>query len=387
MVKVLEIRADLDSLLASQVKKAGTTDPLLMGVMVNRQGELCTLTTFDGISSTTITGRDWGQSIPEGGFVLPPAFANLIRTLDKEAEVTIEKVKTGQVKVKQGSSKWRFPMSLQTESFYPMGEEILSNQVDCTLIEFESDLLREAILNVFPSIGKEYTALCCAQFILKPLAGELIAIATDNKRSTLWKAINVKYPDLPLPEYQFIMPGSKLLALAKFLKDTEKIQVHFTNSIAVFESLEAKTSLTIRLLDSKYPPVLKLLEIPFSAGYTISPKDFLACLKRIKILLPENKLGAINPIDLKFENDNVKITNKSDLFTENLACKNLDLEGIDNPSVFESRLNVNYINEALSILTGKECDMKLHSNIVSVASTTLMGSVTHFIATVAREEN
>jgi DNA polymerase III sliding clamp (beta) subunit (PCNA family) len=354
---------------------------------VNRQGEVCTLTTFDGISSTTITGRDWGQSIPEGGFVLPATFANLIRTLDKASEVAIEKVKTGQVQVKQGSSKWRFPMSLQTESFYPMGEEILSNRVACTSIEFESDLLREAILNVFPSIGKEYTALCCAQFILKPQAGELIAIATDNKRSTLWKAVNVKYPDLPLPEYQFILPGSKLLALAKFLKDTEKIQIHFTNSIAVFESIEAKTSLTIRLLDSKYPSVLKLLEIPFAAGYTLAPKEFLACLKRIKILLPENKLGAINPIDIRFKNDNVTITNKSDLFTENLACKSLDVEGIKNPSVFESRLNVNYIDEALSILTGKECDIKLHSNIVSVGCNTLAGSVTHLIATVARETN
>src|SRR4028118_2257891 len=202
-----------------------------------------------------------------------------------------------------------------------MGEEILLNRVACTSIEFEGDLLREAIVNVYPSIGKEYTAMCCAPFILKPLAGELIAIATDNKRLTLSKAINVKYPDLPLPEYQFILPGSKLLALAKFLKDTERIQVHFTNSIAVFENIEAKTSLAIRLLNSKYPPVLKLFEIPFVAGYTIEPKEFLACLKRIKILLPENKLGAINPVDLRFENSNVKITNKSDLFTEILSCK------------------------------------------------------------------
>jgi DNA polymerase III sliding clamp (beta) subunit (PCNA family) len=390
MIKISEIRADLDSLLASQVKKAGTTDPLLMGVMVNRQGELCTLTTFDGISSTTITERDWGQSIPEGGFVLPAAFANLIRTLDKEAEVTIEKVKTGQVQVKQGSSKWRFPMSLQTESFYPMGEEILSNRVACTSIQFESDLLREAILNVFPSIGKEYTALCCAQFIIKPKVGELIAIANDGKRSTAWKAVavNVKYPDLPLPEYQFILPGTKLLALAKFLKDTEKVEVHFTDSLAIFENVETKTSVTIRLLDGKeYPQVLKLFTIPFVTGYSLAPKEFLTCLKRIKILLPENKLGAINPVDLRFENDRVKITNKSDLFTEILTCKNLEIEGVENPSVFESRLNFEYINGALSILTGKECDMKLHSNIVSVASTTLMGSVTHFIATVAREEN
>lgn len=384
MAKVSEIRADLDSLLASQVKKAGTTDPLLMGVMVNRQGKLSSLTTFDGISCTTIRDRDWGESIPEGGVVLPAAFANLIRTLDKTSEVVIEKVKTGQVQVKQGSSKWRFPMSTETESFYPMGEEILSNRVACTSIEFESDLLREAILNVFPSIGKEYTALCCAQFIIKPQAGELIAIAYDSKRSTAWKAVNVKYPDLPLPEYQFILPGTKLLALAKFLKDIEKVEVHFTDSLAIFESVKTKTSFTVRLLDGKeYPPVLKLFDIPFTAAYTIAPKEFLTCLKRIKILLPENRFGTINAIDLTFENDNVKITNKSDLFTENLACKNLDIEGMENSSVFESRLNVNYIDEALSILTGKECDMKLNSSIISVTCNTLAGSVTHFIATVA----
>src|SRR4028119_429990 len=229
MVKVSKIKADLDSLLASQVKKAGSTDPLLMGVMVNRQGKLSTLTTFDGISCTTIQDRDWGELIPEGGFVVPAGFTSIFKMLDKEAEVQVAQTKKGQIEVNQGSSKWRFPMSLQTESFYPMGEEILLNRVACTPIEFEGDLLREAIVNVYPSIGKEYTAMCCAQFILKPLAGELIAIATDNRRLTLSKAINVKYPDLPLPEYQFILPGSKLLALAKFLKDTERIQVHFTN--------------------------------------------------------------------------------------------------------------------------------------------------------------
>lgn len=383
MVKVSEIRADLDALRASQVTKAGGTDPLLMGVMVKRQGELCTLTTFDGISSTTLTDRDWGQSIPEGGFVLPAEFANIFKMLDKGVEITIEKVKTGQIQIKQGASKWRFPMSLDTESFFSIGEEILSSQVACTSIEFESDLLREAVLSVYPSIGKEYTALCCAQFIMKPNAGELIAIANDSKRSTVWKAINVKYPQLPLPEYQFLIPGGKLLALAKFLKNTEKVEVNFTHAVAVFDSVETKTSFTIRLLkEENYPPVLKLFEIPFSAGYTIAPKEFLTCLKRIKILLPENRLAVIKPIELRFENGNVEITNKSDLFTEILPCKSLDIEGVETPLVFESRLNIDYINGALSILTEKECDIKLHSNIVSISSPTLGGTVTHFIATV-----
>lgn len=385
MVKVSEIKSDLETLRASQVTKAGSTDPLLMGVMVTRKEELCTLTTFDGISSTTLTGRDWGQSIPEGGFVLPAGFASIFRMLDKGAEVQISKVKTGQIEVKQGASKWRFPMSIKTESFFLMGEEILSSQVASTSIEFEGDLLREAILNVFPSIGKEYTALCCAQFIIKPEAGELIAIANDSRRSTVWRAVNVKYPDLPLPEYQFIIPGSKLLALAKFLKDTEKVEVHFTHALAVFESVETKTSFTVRLLDGKeYPPVLKLFEIPFVAGYTIAPKEFLTCLKRIRILLPENKLLVVNPIDLTFENNNVKITNESDLFTENFPYEVLEIEGTETPSVFESRLNIDYINGALSILTGKECDIKLQSSIVSIGSNTLAGSVTHFIATVSK---
>jgi DNA polymerase III sliding clamp (beta) subunit (PCNA family) len=388
MVKVSEIKVDLDSLLASQVRKAGTTDPLLMGVMVNRQGKLSTLTTFDGISCTTIRDRDWGELIPEGGFVVPAGFANIFKMLDKEAEVTIEKVKKGQVQVKQGSSKWRFPMSTEIESFYPMGKEILSNRAACTSIEFEGDLLREAILNVYPSIGKEYTTLCCAQFIIRPQSGELIGIAFDSKRSTVWKAVNVKYPDLPLSEYQFILPGTKLLALAKFLKDTEKVEVHFTDSLAVFESIKTKTSFIIRLLNGKeYPPVLKLFCTPFTAGYTIASKEFLACLKRIKLLLPENRFVAINPVDLSFENNNVKITNKSDLFTEVLACKSLDVEEIENPSVFESRLNFEYLNGALSILTGKECDVKLHSSLALISSNTLAGSVTHFIATVAKETN
>lgn len=383
MVKVSEIKGDLDTLRASQVTKAGSTDPLLMGVMVNRQGELCTLTTFDGISCTTIRDRDWGALIPEGGFVLPAEFAQLFKELEKDAEVVIAKVKNSQVEVKRDKSKWCFPMSSDTTAFYPIGEDIISNKVASTSVYLDGELLKEAIVNVFPSMGEESTALCCAEFILNPQARELTVAATDLRRTTIWKAVNVKYPDLPLPEYRLLIPGQKLLALAKFVKDSPELQISFTESVIIFESPSLKTLIALRLLnDRDYPPVLNLFKLPLSAGYTIVPKDLIKAIKRVRVLLPSHKLSLAPTLLLKFENDNIQISHESELFLENVPYKMLEIEGQQHPKSFESALNIDYLNKALTPLTGTECDIKLHSNIVAVTSNALGGFVTHFIATV-----
>lgn len=388
MVKVIEIKTDLETLKASQVSKAGGSDPLLMGVMVKREGQFCNLTTFDGISSTTLTARDWGQSIPEGGFVLPAGVGNIFRMLSKGAEVQISKVKTGQIEIKQGASKWRFPMALDTSAFYPIGEDIINNKVESTSINIDGELLKEAITNVYYSIGKEHTALCCAEFIFNLKDSEFIAIATDSRRTTIWKAVNVKLPPLPLPEYRVMLPGQKLLALGKFVKDCSEVQLSFTDSVIVFENHALKTSLSIRLLDGKgYPPALNLFKLPLSAGYTIEPKEMINALKRAKVLLPENKLALNSTLLLRFESENIRISHECDLFVENVSYKPLPLEGIEQPDSFDIALNLDYLNAALTPLTGKNCDIKLHSNIALISSDTLGGSVTHFIATVGKKNN
>lgn len=386
MVKVSEIKADLETLKAS-VSKAGATDPLLMGVMVNRQRELCTLTTFDGISATTLTGRNWGLSIPEGGFVLPGGFANIFKMLNKDAEVQISKVKTGQIEIKQGSSKWCFPMSLNTSGFYPMGEDIIKGQVESISVTLDGDLMKEAIASVFYSIGKESTNFCCAEFVLNVKDSELIAVATDIRRATLWKAVNVKFPTLPLPEYRILIPGQKLLALGRFVKDCADVQVSFTNSVIVFENTALKTSLSIRLLSGEgYPPVKSLFEIPPTAGYTIEPKELISAIKRAKILLPDNKFAQDNSLILTFENENIRISHECDLFVENVSYKPLPIEGIQQPELFDIALNIDYLLAALSPLTGKNCDLKIQEKSAAmISSETLGGSVTHFIALVHKK--
>lgn len=386
MVKVSEIKADLETLRASQVTKPNGSDPLLMGVMVNRQGELCDLTTFDGVSSTSLTGRNWGQSIPEGGFVLPAGIASIFKMLNKDAEIQIAKVKTGQIEIKQGASKWRFPMSLNTSAFYPIGKDIIDSKVESTSINLDGELLKEAITNVYYSIGKEHTALCCAEFIFNIKDSEFIAVATDSKRTTIWKAVNVKFPALSLPEYRIMIPGQKLLALGKFVKECSEVLLSFNHSVMVCENPAMQTSLSIRLLDGRgYPPALSLFSLPLSAGYTIEPKELINALKRAKVLLPENKLAQDNTLLLRFESENIRISHECDLFVENVSYKPLPIEGIEQPKLFEIALNLDYLNAALAPLTGKNCDLKLHSNVALISSDTLGGLVTHFIATVGKK--
>jgi DNA polymerase III sliding clamp (beta) subunit (PCNA family) len=388
MVNVEQIKSDLELLKTSQVTKGGiSTDPLLQGVKVDRTGKLSKLTTFDGASSTTLIDRDWGDAIPEGGFVLPNAFSQLLTRLDKNTEIEIVHTKKGQLEVKQNKSKWKFPMSLDCSAFSSVGDRIINGDIISTAFSIDGDLLREALLNVFPSLGKDYSTLCSAQIILSPLTREFTAIATDLKRSTVWKADNFNYPALPLPEYSLILPGNKLLPLSKFLKNCDKIEVLFTNSIAVFNCKDKNNSLSLRLIDSeKYPPVRKLFELPLEAGYNVNPKEFLDSLKRIKVLLPDSKLALDNTLDLRIEDENILISHKSDLFTENVACKVLELEGVTAPKLFQGRLNLDYLKGALSLLSGSNCEMKLHSTLCAIASTTLGGTITHFIATVSKQE-
>lgn len=386
MVNVAEIKADLDLLKASQVSKSGASvDPLLQGIKVARSGQLSTLTTFDGVSCTVLSDRDWGEGIPEGGFVLPPGFAQIFKILKKDADVQIVHKKKGQIEIKQGKSVWKFPMSLDCSAFHTVGESIIDGSIVSTCIPIDGDLLREALVNVFPSIGKDYTSLCSAQVILSPKTRKLTAVSTDLKRSTVWQTIDFKYPDLPLPEYTLILPGNKLLALSKFLKGCDKIDVYFTDALAVFECKDNNNSFSVRLIDSaNYPPVLKLFELPFEAGYTVNPKELLNSLKRVKVLLPESKLGLDNTLCVQFEDGNMAISHDSDLFTENVDYEVLELAGVTAPSRFEGFLNLDYLTGALSLLSGSSCELKLHSTLCGISSTTLGGTVTHFIATVSK---
>lgn len=392
MVSVAKIKDDLKLLRASQVTKGGTsTDPLLQGIKVQRWGKLSALTSFDGVSCTTLSDRDWGEAIPEGGFILPAGFSQILNRFDNNADIEIVHTKKGQVEVKQGRSSWKFPMSSDCSAFYSIGDPIINGDIVSTAFFIDGDLLREALINVLPSLGKDYSAvcsLCSVQLILSPLAREFTAVATDLKRSTVWKAVDFDYPTLPLPEYSLILPGNKILALANFLKNCDKIVVSFTDSMAIFDCKDKKNSFALRLIDSvNYPPVRKLFELPFEAGYTVQPKELLDSLKRIKILLPDSNFGLDNTLSLRFEADNILISHVSDLFTENVACKVLELEGITAPAVFQGYLNLDYLKGALSLLSGSNCEIKIHSTLCAIGSETLGGTITHFIATVSRKEN
>lgn len=166
------------------------------------------------------------------------------------------------------------------------------------------------------------------------------------------------------------------------------MELYFSEAVAVFESPSAQTSISVRVLDGRqYPPVSNLLSLPFGAGYTVEPKELLNSLKRIKILLPENKLVANNNLMLKFENENIQISHECDLFVENVPCKVLPMEGSEPPLISETCLKLDYLNAALSRLVGSECDLKLNVAMAAISSNTLGGSVTHLIATVGKKTN
>lgn len=388
MVKVSEIKADVEALKASQHTKAEGGEPLLKGFKVSRTGKLTELTSYDGTSCTVLHDRDWGTEIPEGGFVLPAAVVQILRTIDKQAEITLLCKKKGQIEIKQGSSKWKFPMSLDTSNFLDISKTVMSESSNSICLSVDAELLREALVSVRPSIGEENSGYCCSQITFSPEKGELTAVSTDTRRSTVWQAVNVKYSpaSLPLPEYRLTIPGSKMLSLAKFLQEEGTVEVHFTNSVVVFKS---KTqTLAIRLLNvDNYPPILKLFSITPIAAYTITPKELVNALKRAKVLLPDSKIVSQSTLLLNFEGEILTIGHESDLFTDSVPCQPLSSAELTTPPKSSIALNLDYLKAALSLLSENSCDIKFNPQISSISSNTLNGVVTHFIATIHRSQN
>lgn len=386
MVKVSQIKTDVDSLKASQLTKAGGSEPLLRGFKVTRTGTTTELTSYDGTSSTTLHDRDWGVEIPEGGFVLPASVIQILRTLDKTADITLLCKKKGQIEIKQGKNKWKFPMSLETGNFHDLTKNVMAEATESTCLTVDAEILREALINVFPSLGKEHSGYCSAQIILSPEKGELTAASTDMRRSTVWQAVNVKFSPsiLPLPEYKIMLPGDKILALGKFLQETKgNVEIHLTNPVAVFKN-DSQT-LAIRLLDStNFPPLLMLFTAKPIAAYTVSPKELVNALKRAKVLLPDNKIVTQNTLLLEFEENLVKLGHESNLFTEFVDCQPLSSADLVTPSKSAIALNLDYLKGALSLLSENSCDIKFNPQISSISCSTLNGVVTHFIATVHR---
>jgi hypothetical protein len=216
---------------------------------------------------------------------------------------------------------------------------------------------------------------------------ELTTCATDSRRSTIWQAVNVDYPVRPEPEYSLMLPGGKILAISKFLKTNPgMIDICFTESVAVFENPTNKSSIAVRLIDVRgYPPIRKLLELKVEAGYTVDPKLILDGIKRSRVLLPNTTLMSRDST-LKIDFDSVSncltLSHESDLFTDEIVFKPLEMEGIETPSEYTVAINRDFLSAALSLLGKETCEIKINPQVVSVASPTLCGKVIHYISPV-----
>jgi DNA polymerase III sliding clamp (beta) subunit (PCNA family) len=386
MIAVKKIKADVEALKMSQKRaKGGSTEEILLtGFKLSKTGGTVTLTSFDGTSETVLCDRDWGESLPDGVMVISPQFLQIVERLDKESEIDLVSPNKGQLLIKQGRSKWKSPCAEDARGFYPLTEDILSGAQTSTCIELEGEVLREGLLNVYPSLSAENQSYCSAKINFNVEERTLTTMGTDTRRSSRWQAVNVVYPILPEKNYSVLIPGQKVLSLCKLLKVSGKIAIYFTDSIAVFHCAHEDTSFAVRLNDgSNYPPIERLLTLPFSNPYTVEPKALMLALKRAKVLLPSNKLVVSNTIKFTFEKDTEKILieHESDLFTEEVGFKKDALT-----DGYTVRLNLDYTLVAVSILTAETCDFLFNPAMVKIVSQTLHGELINIIAVVSIQE-
>lgn len=390
MVKVTELKADLEALRASQARRSGGEN-LLSGFLVSNKGsEGVRLLSFDGVSATSLVGRNWGDSLPEGDFVLSAEFGQLLGILPADAEVKLTNNNQNQFEIRSGRSKWKFRISRDCDSFVPLGDLITNGEMASTCISFDAEFFRESLLSVYPSLGADQSGLNCVQLIFSLEKREFTTVATDSRRSTVWRAVNVDYPELPEKEYSLIIPGEKILQISKFLKTNPgKIDFCFSQALAVFESAENNISIAVRTIESQNFPLKlyqALLQLPIEAAYGIKPKVILPALKRIKVLLPTNKILLSRYNALKFDfsitEESLTITHEFDLFTEDLTFQPLIDEKVSTPPEYTVALNLEYVAGALSLLGKEDCELRINPRIVAISSTTLHGTVSHYIATI-----
>lgn len=388
MVQVAEILKDIESLAISQSRGRETIEnALLCGFKVEKTGsDTVKLTSFDGTSETVLTDRKWGIVFEGEAIVLPPDILRLLKTLQKDSEIALSSIKPGKFQIRQGKTqKWNLPSATDCNAFISLGARVVNGEEQSICIPIDPEILSEGIKNAYPSSMGDNAALQCMNLIFDVKNRTFTAVATDLKRSTVWQAVNVNYPTLPQDIYSLLLPGKKTLALAKFLKSaTGKIDLFFTPSLAVFEAQESHAVFTIRLLSvDQYPPILRLLALPFTDSFSINTKEFLATLKRIKILMPENKLTTGNTIFLNFDQERgtFLIENANDLFVEEVGYK--PSENGKSPKTYSVAVNLDFFFGAISILTADEFDLKFNPSIARITAPTLNGETTHLIATVS----
>ncbi len=290
-MKLIIIKSNLrEGLLALERATAEHQNlPILKNVLIEAQGNGIKLTTTN--LEIAITTSVSGKVIEAGKITVPlDLFLNIINNLQSE-RLNIE-YKNPLVEIK--TDNYEATLQATPADDFPIIPKIKNQD---TSIEIQSDILREALIQVAPSAQFSELRPELSSVFFSFLLDHIKLAATDSFRlaeKTIPKTHLLKAPE---EAFKILIPLKTVHELIRILKNNAPIKISRDENQVLFSSDQFE--LVSRLIDANFPDYEYLIPKTFDTKTTLNREEFLNAIKlvsvfsakvhEIKLRLPEDR--------------------------------------------------------------------------------------------------
>ncbi|MFA5112214.1 MAG: DNA polymerase III subunit beta [Desulfobaccales bacterium] len=232
--------------------------------------------------------------------------AHQLATLIKDmpgGDLQVETTENYSLKIFQGEAKYRLH-GLDPEQFpnLPDAEEGVG------YIEIPSSTLKEMIKRVIFSVSMDDLQYHLSSVLWENLDGQALRmVSTDGHRLTVTEH-GFPLMGLMLGEGGIQVPRKGMAELLRFLENSESVSLAVQNQVMIAKA--GDRTLTIRLLDKRFPDYRRIIPEHLAIKWTFSREEMFRTLKRLALVNTERFKGVVftpqgDHVSLKSENPDI----------------------------------------------------------------------------------
>ena len=339
----MKVSASRESLLAPLQSVIGVVErrqtmPVLANVLLVARGERLTVTGTDLevelVAASNVTVQQAGDVTVPGRKLL-----EIMRTLPEKATVSLVR-EAERVVVKAGRS--RFTLSSLPASEFPVIEEINSKQV----IRVARDAFRRLIEKTHFAMAQQDVRYYLNGTLIETSGTTLRAVATDGHRLSM---AETTLSEAATTTQQVIVPRKGILELQRILAGDGELELSIGSNHVRAQIGDIR--FTSKLIDGKFPEYSRV--IPAKPPHTMSAgRDLMRqALQRTSILSNEKYRG----VRLTFGENSLTIQAHNPEQEEAEDQIEVSYTG----AALEIGFNVNYLLDALGVMTSEDFQMEL----------------------------
>lgn len=226
-------------------------------------------------------------TIAESGSITIPAhqLATLVKDMPA-GTLQVETTENFTLKMTQGEAKYRLH-GLDPDQFPPLP----GLEEGVGFVEIPSCVLKEMIKKVIFSISLDDLSYHLSSVLFENIEGRALRlVSTDGHRLTVAEH-SLPLMGLVIKEDGILVPRKGVAELLRFAENSETVSLALQKEVLI--AVAGDKTLTIRLMDRKFPEYRRIIPEFFTAKWTFNREAMFRTLKRLSLVNTERFKGVV----------------------------------------------------------------------------------------------